>query len=186
MKNVFTMAIVAAAIVSVPAVAQEAPAGSTVVPSADSQQLEKGAGKRGKHDSRKGERTGRRGGGKLMQMLSEDQKTQFKSIMQASREEVKPLFEKMQALKQASKANGSFDDKSKSEFVAIRQKLKQHREATNQKILAILTPEQKVEFEKMQANRKNGFGGKGMRGGKSFGGTRGNASTQTGFQGLPQ
>jgi Spy/CpxP family protein refolding chaperone len=110
-------------------------------------------------DAKVGGGEGKRGGGrhgKLMTMLNADQKEKFKAIMQASRDESRPLFEKMQALKDASKGQGSFDEKSKTEFVALRKQLSENRKATQQKILAILTPEQKVEFEK-----NKGFGGRG-------------------------
>jgi Spy/CpxP family protein refolding chaperone len=121
---------------------------------------------KGRHEG--GKRGFRDGGGrnsKLMSMLNADQKEKFKAIMQASRQQNQPLYEKMKALKEASKGQGSFDEKSKAEFVALRKQISESRKSTHEKIVALLTPEQKVEFEK-----NKGFGGRGGEGG--FGGRR--------------
>jgi Spy/CpxP family protein refolding chaperone len=93
----------------------------------------------------------RRGGGerfaKLQQILTPAQKDEFKALMQQSREESKPLFERMVALRAQMRGGGSMDDKTKAEFVALRKQMKERREANQAKLMALLTPEQKAQLE---------------------------------------
>lgn len=102
---------------------------------------------------------------KLQGILTAEQKIQFQSIMQASRKEGKPLYEKMRTMREQMQSGSNMDDKTKSEFTAVRKQMKAHRQATQTKILALLTPAQKAQLDKMGGldSGKEGFGeGRGM------------------------
>ncbi len=90
--------------------------------------------------------------GELFSVLTEEQKPQVEKLIAESRERSKPLFEKLQAFSESHKQEAKLDDKSKVEFESLVEQLRSERKATSEKIIGILTPEQKA---KLEASRKN-------------------------------
>ena len=90
--------------------------------------------------------------------LSDAQKQQVRDIKQASRESNKPLFEShrqtMQDFRAAKQAGDTAKaDALKSTLESQRAQLKQIHEADMQKVLSILTPDQRAKFDAMKAER---------------------------------
>lgn len=79
--------------------------------------------------------------------LSDEQKVKAKEIHQQGRQKVKPLMEEMRTL---------------------REKMDSMREENMKEFEAILTPDQKVKFEKMKAERKSKMKGRFHKGKKDF------------------
>jgi len=122
----------------------------------------KGFGKRGgKHQGERGGRGFGGGGGfgGLRETLTADQQKQFDQIIQESKTQNQPLFEKMKALRGAG--TGAPDDKTKAEFQSLREQMKAQRKATHEKVMALLTPDQKAKFEAARESRRSGRGGEG-------------------------
>lgn len=113
------------------------------------------------------------GGGRLMQMLNPDQKVKFQAIMKSAHEQSGPLKQKLQAMREQMAGANSMDEKTKGDFASLRKQMDDHRKQTHEKIMGLLTPEQKATFEKEKAARgeSGGFGGRGGAGG--FGGRGG-------------
>jgi Spy/CpxP family protein refolding chaperone len=138
MKNEFIMSLALAAAMAAPAFAQDAPANAAPGFTA-------GGGGQG------GAGRERRGGGHFAAfeaVLNAQQKAQFKSLMEQSRAEGKPLMEKMRTMRQQMQGGSSMDDKTKAEFIEVRKQLKAHHEGVQSKMMALLTPEQKAQLEK--------------------------------------
>ena len=199
MKKVFSITLVALMAAGVaPVLAQgadvNAQAGAPQAPGF-AKQGGRGGSKHGmsKRGGAMGEKRGFMGG-RLMQMLSADQKAQFKSIMQSNREQGKALHDKMRAIREANQGKSNLDAASKAELMALRKQMKAHREGMDAKIASILTPEQKVVFEQQRAEREKRFaefggkrgGGKGRmgRGPGRFGGAGGPRGLGAGFGGF--
>jgi Spy/CpxP family protein refolding chaperone len=142
--------------------APQAPAGGTTEAAPTGAPEEKGFGKRGfggKHHGKRGKRgfgSGAAFGG-LRDSLTADQQKSFDKIIADSKAKNQPLFEKMKSLRGA----GAPDDKTKAEFQALREQMKAERKATHEKIMALLTPEQKAKFEAAREARRGGRGGEG-------------------------
>jgi len=107
--------------------------------------------------------------------LSDEQKTQVKTILEDSKTRVKPLMETMrESRKQAENlgTDGTFNEEQVSQLANSQSEtMKQlfiEQEKTKAQIFAVLTPEQRAEAVKMKAQFKDGFRGKGKnrRGGK--------------------
>lgn len=150
MNNKLMMSLALALSIAAPAFAQD---GAGLAPNA---QGGPGFTAGGAGDaSAPGGRFARRGGGgrgarfaQLEAVLNPEQKAQFQQIMEQSRADGKPLMEKMRALKSNMQGGTSMDDKTKTDFKALRQQLKAHHEATQAKVSALLTPEQKAQLAK--------------------------------------
>lgn len=138
-----------------------APAGPTAAPTGGTDGQE--SGKRGWGGKHHGERGGRGGGfGGLRDTLTADQQKQFDQIIQESKSKNQPLFEKMKALRGSD--SGAPDEKTKAEFQALKEQMRAERKATHEKIMSLLTPEQKA---KLEANREARRGSRGGEGGGS-------------------
>jgi periplasmic protein CpxP/Spy len=123
-----------------------------------------GKGKRGRHG--RGE-LGARMAAKLN--LTDAQKQQVKDLNQSFRETNKAFFENAHALrKQARDARQANDtarlEALKPQLEAQRTQMKQMHDAKQQQILALLTPEQRTQWEAMKAEREARRGRRGPRG----------------------
>jgi periplasmic protein CpxP/Spy len=90
--------------------------------------------------------------------LTEAQKDQIKQIRQNNREQNKAFFETARATRQELRAAKKANDTAKVESLkatlkAQREQFQQIRQTERTQILAILTPEQKAQFEAMKAER---------------------------------
>lgn len=103
--------------------------------------------------------------------LTDEQKTQVKSIMDASREKLQPVHEAMKAnhekLADLTK-NGAFDEAQVTEIAnaqgALHAQMIVERQRTQAQVFQLLTDEQKAKAAEMKGKMKEGFGG-GRRGG---------------------
>jgi protein CpxP len=107
--------------------------------------------------------------------LTDEQKTQVKTILEDSKTRVKPLLETMRESRRQAEnlgTDGTFNEEQVNQIAASQSvTLKQlfiEQEKTKAQIFAVLTPEQRAEAVKMKAEFKDGFRGKGKnrRGGK--------------------
>jgi len=125
-------------------------------------------GKRGRHGKGGGE-FGQRMAEKLN--LTEAQQAQIKSLQQGFREQNKPFFESTQetrkAFREAKRANDTARlEQLKPAMEAQRAQFKSLRDAHEQQILTVLTPEQRTQFAAMKAERQE------RRGTRQHGGER--------------
>lgn len=102
--------------------------------------------------------------------LTDEQKTQVKTIMDESNTRVKPLMEAMRENhKQAENLglDGTFNEKQVNQIANIQSEtMKQmfiEKEKTKARIFAVLTPEQRTEAAKMKEQFKGDFRGKGKK-----------------------
>jgi protein CpxP len=122
-------------------------------------------------EGRHGGKHGRHGfGGKLAEKLNltDAQKEQIKSIRKASFEQNKAFFENARQMRQDLRAAKEANDTArlealKSTMQSQREQMKQIRDAEKQQILSVLTTEQRVQFEAMQAEHKGRRGGRGHK-----------------------
>jgi Spy/CpxP family protein refolding chaperone len=115
-----------------------------------------------KREWRKGKRDGmgkgfRRGGGGMMRglrdlNLTDAQKTQIRTIMEANRPD-QTAFEEMRTLRQA-KRDGSLTAEQQERLKTLRQQSKEKGQALQTQILAVLTPEQLQQLEAKKAEMK--------------------------------
>lgn len=89
--------------------------------------------------------------------LSEEQKTQAKQILEASKTRIQPFFEQMKQNHEASKdlgTDGNFDEAKVNQIANQRSEtMKQlfvEKEKTKAEIFALLTPEQREKAKEMQ------------------------------------
>lgn len=112
--------------------------------------------------------------------LTEEQKTQVKTILEDSKTRVKPLFESMKQTREQTEnlgTDGTFNEEQINQIAnAQAETMKQlfiEKERTKAQIFAVLSPEQRTEAVKMMAQFKerfkNGFG-KRFGGKENFGG----------------
>jgi protein CpxP len=90
--------------------------------------------------------------------LTDAQKEQVKAIRQETREQNAAFFDSfrstMQQFREAKKANDTARaDALKATVQSQRAQMKQIRDAEKQRILSILTADQRAQFEQWQANR---------------------------------
>lgn len=124
---------------------------------------DKKMGKRGGHH--RGGKMHRRGGMMFRGLdLTEEQKTQMKSIREASKTAAAPLREAMKANRQKlaeATANGAFDEAQvttiANEGAAIKAQMTVQREKVKSQTYAILTAEQKTKAAEMKATMKQRF-----------------------------
>lgn len=114
-----------------------------------------------------------RGAGRMAERLnlSEAQKLQWQALEQSFRDNNKALFEQsrqtMNDFRAAKKAGDTAKaDSLKPTLDAQRAQMKQLREAQEQKLVAILTPAQRTQFETMKAERGAHRGEHGRHGGE--------------------
>ena len=92
--------------------------------------------------------------------LTQAQKDQIQQIRKSNFEQNKAFFEQARATRQQLRAAKEAGDTAKTDALkgtmeAQRAQFQQIREAERNQILALLTPEQKAQFEAMKAERQN-------------------------------
>lgn len=112
-----------------------------------------------KHEKRgrfgKGMRGDKRGGGKFAMRglrgvnLTDAQKEQVRTIMEANKATNQAAHEEMRTLAQA-KRGGTLTTEQQERFKSLRQQMKQNMDLTQAQILAILTPEQRAQIEQQK------------------------------------
>jgi Spy/CpxP family protein refolding chaperone len=90
--------------------------------------------------------------------LTDAQKDQMKALHRSFREDNKAFFETMRQTRQEMKAAREAGDTAKVEslkatFQSQRAQMKQLHDAQKEKFLAILTPEQRTQFDALEAER---------------------------------
>jgi len=127
------------------------------------------------------------GGGGFMRMaeklnLSDDQKTQVKTILEDSKTRVKPLMDSMRENRKQSEnlgLDGVFNEEQVNQLANQQSETSKQlfieKEKTKAQIFAILTPEQRAEAAKMKNQFRENFRGKGR---KRFGGKEEAPSTE--------
>jgi len=91
--------------------------------------------------------------------LTDAQKEQIKAIRKETREQNAAFFQSMRQthdeFRAAKEANDTAKlDALKATFQSQREQMKQIRDAERQRILGVLTPEQRTQFEQLKAERK--------------------------------
>lgn len=148
LKNKFIPAITLA--VAVGAFSTYSSAQTTAVPMQDGVQKQekrdkRGFGKRGGFD--KGMRGGKFGMHGLRGInLSDAQKEQLRTIMEANRTANQSSHEEFRSLREARR-DGTLTAEQQTRLQTLREQMKQNAEQTKAKVLAILTPEQRAQFE---------------------------------------
>lgn len=133
---------------------------------------------KGKRDGFGGKGFGGRGFARLAEKLnlSDEQKTQVKTILEDSKTRVKPLIESMRETRRQAEnlgTDGTFDEEQVNRIANAQSEASKQlfieREKTKAQIFAILTPEQRAEAAKMKEQFKERFkkrgGGKAETGG---------------------
>lgn len=91
--------------------------------------------------------------------LTDAQKAQLKTIHSQTREQNASFFEAMKQTRQDFRAAREANDTARMESLegtmeAQRAQMKQIRDAERQRVLAILTPEQRTQYEQLKAERE--------------------------------
>ena len=91
--------------------------------------------------------------------LTDAQKAQIKAIQKETREQNAAFFQSMRQTREdfraAKEANDTAKlDALKATFQSQHAQMKQIRDAENQRILSVLTPEQRTQFEQLKAERQ--------------------------------
>jgi periplasmic protein CpxP/Spy len=103
---------------------------------------------------------GEKGMRKLDQLgLSPQQKDQVRALREEQKQKNGPLMAQFKDLRTQAKAARETGDQAKlasirSQMQALKPKLQQARADSEQKLYAILTPEQRTKFEQLKAERK--------------------------------
>lgn len=133
---------------------------STFASAQETPKTDTDAQKQEKREWRKGKRDGmgkgfRRGGGMRGFRdlnLTDDQKAKIRTIMESNRPD-QALREEMQTIRQA-KRDGTMTAEQQERLKTLRGQFKTKHEAVQQQILAVLTPEQRQQFEAKKAEMK--------------------------------
>lgn len=156
LKNKFIPAITLA--VAVGAFSTFASAQTTTAPSQQDgvqkqeKREKKGFSRRGGFD--KGMRGGKSGMHGFRGInLTDAQKEQLRTIMEANRTTNQPSFEEFRSLREARR-NGTLTADQQSRLQTLREQMKQNAEQTRAKVLAILTPEQRTQLEQQKEERE--------------------------------
>jgi len=122
------------------------------------------------HEGKWGGKHGR--GGEMSQRFAEKlnltdaQKEQIKAIQKETRQQNAAFFQTMRQTREdfhaAKEANDTAKlDALKATFDSQRAQMKQIRDAENQRIMSILTPDQRTQFEQLKAERAQHHGHRG-------------------------
>ena len=121
---------------------------------------DEGAG-RGEGFGHRGMHGGRHGGDFRALNLTDDQKAQLKQIHEQQRETMRPLMEQHKALRDqieqslgAAKPDATRIGQLEIQLFNLRSQFKAQREKSHEAFLNVLTPEQKAQWEKLRAERK--------------------------------
>jgi protein CpxP len=131
---------------------------NTAAPSQDGvQKQEKRDGRWGRRGMKRGEGRkdfGRHGGFGLRGIeLTDAQKQQIQSIRAANKPD-EATMQEMRSIREARKAGGTLTDAQKDRIKALHEQNRVKREAVQQQILSILTPEQRSQLEARKAERQ--------------------------------
>jgi len=85
--------------------------------------------------------------------LTDDQKSQLKSLMQSHRESNKPFHEELRTL-MSKRREGTLTEADKARVAELREQMKASGEQFRTSALALLTPEQTQKLEEMKAQRQ--------------------------------
>lgn len=94
----------------------------------------------------------------LFSMLSASQKAKVEGILNASKKKNQPLFNKIKAFADSHKNQKTLSAKDQATWTALMNQFKAEQAANRQKVLAILTPEQKAKLQeaaKKQSEQAN-------------------------------
>ncbi|HXG58442.1 MAG TPA: Spy/CpxP family protein refolding chaperone [Thermoanaerobaculia bacterium] len=90
--------------------------------------------------------------------LTEAQRAQIREIRKGEREKNRQLFSDFRAkrreLRQLRRADDPRAGELEAELKAMREQLRAARQATHEKVLGVLTPEQRQKLEQMRARRR--------------------------------
>jgi protein CpxP len=90
--------------------------------------------------------------------LTDAQKQQIRDVRKAAFEANKSLFEAARAkrfeLRQLREANDARAESVRTELLAMREQLRAARLATREKVRALLTAEQRAQFDQLRNNRR--------------------------------
>jgi len=159
MKKINKFYVIALSVLIAVALAIPAALAQSANEQSGSQKPREGKGEFGKHRGRHGR--GMRGAMFRQLNLTDAQKTQMKQLRQSYRERTQPLRQelraKMQELRQANQG-GTFDEalatRKLTETAGLRAKLMGERFKLRQEMVALLTPEQKIQLEQMREQFK--------------------------------
>ena len=84
--------------------------------------------------------------------LTDTQKEQIRTIMEANRPN-QAEFEQLRPLMEA-KRNGTITAEQENQLKTFREQMKQRQELVKQQVLGVLTIEQRAEYDKMKAEKK--------------------------------
>ena len=135
-----------------------APAQETPKSQDDSQKLERGDRRGGdRHRGMRGGK-GRHGGMRGMRglralNLTDAQKEQIRTIHQANKPNEAQMAE-LKALRGTRKAGGEITDAQRQQLKEMRREMRTKHESVRGQILAILTPEQRTQWEAQKAERE--------------------------------
>lgn len=91
--------------------------------------------------------------------LTAEQKQQMKAIRAADRQQNQALYQSVRAkvaeYRQLKQANDPKADAVKADLQALRTQVKAARSAAHEKMLSVLTPEQRAQLEQLRAQRKS-------------------------------
>lgn len=113
-------------------------------------------GKRDGLGKRDGYRNKKRGGfmrGLQALNLSEDQKTQIRTIMDGNKNAYRANREEMKTIVQA-KRDGTITPEQQEKLNAFKAQMKEDAKKTHEQVLGILTPEQRAQYEKNKEEMK--------------------------------
>ena len=114
----------------------------------------RGYGRRNFGREGRGDHGGKMMMGALSQLnLTEAQKTQIKSIMDANRTANQGTHEEMRGL-MMKKRDGSITADEQTKLEGLKQQAKASADQTHSSILAILTPEQRTQLDQMKVQRE--------------------------------
>lgn len=103
---------------------------------------------------------GRRAGMLGQLNLTDEQKQQIKALRQSDREQNKALFQSFHAkaseYRELKKANDPKADALRTDLQALHTQIRDARKAGHEKILALLTPEQRSKIEQFRSQRGRG------------------------------
>jgi Spy/CpxP family protein refolding chaperone len=115
----------------------------------------RGFGRRGEFDKgARGDRGGKFGMHGLRGVnLTDAQKEQLRTIMEANRSANQASFEEFRSLREARR-NGTLTAEQQNRLQTLREQMKQNAEQTRTQVLAILTPEQRTQLEQQKQERE--------------------------------
>lgn len=109
-------------------------------------------------------------GGGMMRMLADlnltdTQKQQVQELIHKSEETNRPMREEMRKLAEQQRQGTTLSAEDQTRFTELRTSLRAANEKLRSDVMALLTPEQRTQFEEKQKQRRENRRGPGMPGG---------------------